>query len=117
MYSAIVIDGVMFFNPDFIADKGLFIGSPTEQMPIGPENHRLIADTTIELDILSSVPLIQDVTNPVEYRACYERFISQDKNCKITVDLYFVDESDIKLCEVEYIDEYQKWEWDTFDED
>lgn len=113
MYLATSIDGVLFFTPDFIVEKGIFVGEPTEQMPIGPDNHRLISDTIIQLDILSSVPLIQDVSDPGEYRTCYERYISQDENCKITVDLYFVAQEDIDLCEVEYLDENHKWEWHT----
>ena len=110
MHLKTVIGDNVYFTSSFVQNHGIYLGDPTEQKPHIPRGHSLIADMVFELDMLSAVPLTQDVSKDSDYALCYERFRSgQNTEIKVIVELYLVNKSDINRCEVEYIDSDRKW--------
>lgn len=116
MHLATHVADNVYYTKSFALEYGIYIGEPTLEIPLGPTDHNLVADMEFELDLYTTWYLTQDVTNPEHYRFCYERYITQDSRCRITMELYFVPQSEIDKCEVEYIDENHRWEWDIVDE-
>ena len=110
MHLKTVIGDSVYFTSSFVRNHGIYLGDPTEQKPYIPRGHRLIADMVFELDMLSTVPLTQDVSNDSDYALCYQRFKDgQSTEIKISVELYLVNKSDINRCEVEYVDSGRTW--------